>query len=63
MWCLISLVAMALLGAICALLLRLPQVNLRRPHPVRLLRGCIALLFLLAAVVLAVVAIVILYQP
>lgn len=63
MWCLISLVAAALLGAICALLLRPPQVNLRRPRPVRLLRGCIALLFLMAAVVLTIVAIAILYQP
>lgn len=63
MWCLISLVAAALLGAICALLLRPPQVSLRRTHPVRLLRGCIALLFLMAAAVLTIVAIVILYQP
>lgn len=62
MWCLISLVAVALLGAICALLLK-PQVNLRRPHPARLLRGCIALLFLMAAAVLTIVAIVIVYQP
>lgn len=49
-WCLISAATSAVLLALAALTIRLPRLDPRRFRPTRLLRGCLALLFLLVAV-------------
>jgi fatty acid desaturase len=45
-WCLSSAAVAATLLALAALTLRLPRPNPRQFRPIRLLRGCLALIFL-----------------
>jgi fatty acid desaturase len=52
-WCLTSAAVSALLLALAAMTARLPRLDPRRVRPARLLRGCLALLFLLIAAGLA----------
>lgn len=58
LWCFGSIAVLCMLLALLALTVRLPRLS--RPHPIRLLRGCTALLCLLiaAGAVLAAVAFV-----
>lgn len=48
-WCMMSAAIAATLLALAALTIRLPRLDPRRVHPGSLLRGCVALLFLLIA--------------
>ena len=54
LWCLIGLAALAGAGALAALLIR--PSRLRLPHPGRMIRGCVALLFLIGALLIALIA-------
>lgn len=54
LWCLIGLAALAGAGALATLLVR--PSRLRVPRPGRMIRGCVALLFLLAALLIALIA-------
>ena len=49
-WCLISMAIVAALLGLAALMMRVPHPDLAQVRPGRALRGCVALLFLLAAV-------------
>lgn len=51
-WCLMSGAVAALLLGLLALTLRLPRIDPRRLRPVQLLRGCLALVCLLFALML-----------
>lgn len=54
LWCLIGMAGMMGAGALAALLFR--PSRLRVPRPARMIRGCVALLFLLAALLIAAIA-------
>jgi hypothetical protein len=49
MWCLIGLAILAALTGLAALLVRRPRPQLSQVHPGRMLRGCVAIMSLLAA--------------
>ncbi len=53
MWCLMVLAICAALGGLAALTIRPRRMHLPRPRPARLLRGCLAITCLLAALALA----------
>jgi hypothetical protein len=58
-WCLISMAIVAALLALAALTMRLPRPDLSQVRPGRVLRGCVALLLVLAAAGLAVLALLV----
>jgi hypothetical protein len=62
MWCLIALAIVAAICALLALTVHPRRIPMPHPRPARLLRGCLATLFLLTALVLGGLAVLLASQ-